>query len=183
MAVPEPVTPPRSLGEAEHLCKLWAVTQYAIGEIEAERDAAVAALHQCADADLVPLVGQRAAIEAALAAWWDAAGAELTQGRRKSIELAGCVLGTRARSGKVVVSGALDAVIEALRGVPRLARRYLRQRFELDKAEIAKGLSGRDAEALAALGLAFEPGKPAFFIHPVRQGGTLGALGPGGDSR
>jgi hypothetical protein len=168
------VEKPRTLEQAERLCGVWAQTDHAIARIELERDAALAAINQVADQDLVPLVAQRAEIEAALAGWWKRQGHTLTQGKRQSAELGGCVLGTRAGAGKVTITGALDAIIARLRQYRGFARKYLRPKFELDRGAVAKGLAGKDAATLQALGLGFAPGEATFFIKAAGQGGTLG---------
>lgn len=167
-----PIRAPRSLAEAQRLCELYAETDGEIAAIEEARDAAIAAANAEVDKDLSPLIARRDAIVAKLAPWWSENGGQLTKGKRKSAELGGVVLGTRTGKGRVTVAGAADAVIEKLRANRTLGRLFVRPKFELDKAEISKGLSGKHGPALKALGLGFEPGAETFFMERTGQAGT-----------
>ncbi len=168
---------PRSLGEAQRLCEQWAALDGEIAAIEEARDVAIAAANAEVDKDLTPLVTRRAAIAAKLGPWFMDNRQQLLTGKRKSAELGGVVLGSRVGSGKVTVAGALDAVIAKLRANRTLGRLFVRPKFELDKAEIRKGLEGRHGPALRALGLGFEPGEDTFYIERTGQAGTPGKLG------
>lgn len=170
------ITRPRSLADAERLASVYALVDYEIGEIEAERDAAIAALNGAADEDLVPLVAQAREIEAALAGWWERSGSELTGGTRKSIELGGCVIGTRKGKAKLVLTGTTaDAIVAELRAV-RWGKPFVREKFELDKAAAMKGLEGKHGDALRALGVGCDSGAETFFIERTRQAGTQGKV-------
>lgn len=168
---------PRSRTEAVRLCEQWAALDGEIAAIEEARDAAIAAANAEVDKDLLPLVARRSAIAAKLEPWWKANGGALTDGKRKSAELGGAVLGTRTGSGKVTVAGPIDAVIATLRASRTLGRLFVRPKFELDKPEVRKGLEGRHGPALRALGLGFEPGVETFYIERTGQAATPGKLG------
>jgi phage host-nuclease inhibitor protein Gam len=169
---PGPIRKPRSVSEAQRLCERFAAIDTEIAAIEEARDAAIAAANAEVDKDLAPLLVQRDAIKAKLDPWWADNAAALTKGKRKSAELGGVVLGTRTGSGKVTVAGAIDAVIAALRANRTLGRLFVRPKFELDKPEIRKGLTGKHAAALKALGIGYEPGTETFFIERTGQAGT-----------
>lgn len=168
---------PRSQTEAVRLCEQWAALDGEIAAIEEARDAAIAAANAEVDKDLLPLVARRTAIAAKLEPWWKANAKALTQGKRKSAELGGAVLGTRTGSGKVTVAGSIGAVIDKLRANRTLGRLFVRPKFELDKPEVRKGLDGKHGPALKALGLGFEPGVETFYIERTGQAGTPGKLG------
>jgi len=167
---------PRSLTEAQRLCEQFAQLDGEIASIEEAREVAIAAANAEVDKDLIPLVTRRDAIAAKLGPWFMANRQQLLQGKRKSAELGGVVLGTRTGSGKVSVAGAIDAVIEKLRANRTFVRLYVRPKFELDKPEIRKGLEGKHGPALKALGLGFEPGEDTFYIERTGQAGTPGKV-------
>lgn len=167
---------PRSLTEAQRLCERWAELDGEIAAIEAARDAAIAAANAQVDKDLLPLVERRNAIAVKLGPWFMANRQQLLQGRCKSAELGGVVLGSRTGSGKVTVAGAIDAVIAKLRANRTFVRLYVRPKFELDKVEIRKGLEGKHGPALTALGLGLEPGEDTFYIERTGQAGTQGKV-------
>jgi phage host-nuclease inhibitor protein Gam len=169
---------PRSLTEAQRLCEQWAGFDREIAKIEAARDAAIEAANAKVDQDLTPLVARRAAIAGKLEVWFRANGSQLTQGKRKSGELGGVVLGTRAGKGRVTVAGAIDAVVATLRQNRTLGRLFVRTVHELDKAEVRKGLEGKHGPKLKALGLGFEPGLETFYIERTAQAGTQGKVQP-----
>jgi Bacteriophage Mu Gam like protein len=163
---------PRSLNEAQRLCEGFVAVDEQIVAIEAARDAAIAKANASADAELAPLLLRRAAFKDKLAPWWTDNQQLLTKGKRKSAELGGVVLGTRTGKGRLTIAGAADAVIANLRANRTLGRLFVRPKFELDNAEIRKGLEGKHATALKAAGLGFEPGTETFFIERTAQAGT-----------
>jgi phage host-nuclease inhibitor protein Gam len=165
---------PRSLPEAQRLCELYADIDGEIAAIEESREVAIAAANAEVDKDLLPLIKRRDAIVEKLEPWWKANAAALTKGKRKSAELGGVLMGTRTSSGKVTVTGAIDAVIEKLRANRTLGRLFVRPKFELDRPEVRKGLTGKHGPALKALGLGFEEGTDTFFIERTAQSGTQG---------
>lgn len=168
---------PRSLAEAQRLCERFAEVDGRIAVMEQARDAAIAAANAEADQDLAPLVAQRAAIKGKLEPWWGENAALLTKGKRKSAELGGVILGTRAGRGKVTVAGAIDAVIESLRSTA-WGRKFVRTRYELDKAKLAEGLAGKARAALATEGIAYEAGAETFYIERTGQAATPGKAQP-----
>ena len=170
------VRSPHSLTEAQRLCEAFAEVDAEIAAIEEARDVAIAKANAEVDKDLAPLLARREAIKGKLAPWWADNAHLLTKGKRKSAELGGAVMGTRTGKGKVTVTGAIDAVVDALRKNRTLGRLFVRTHHELDKAEVRKGLQGKHGPALTALGLGFEPGGETFYIERTGQAGTQGKV-------
>lgn len=166
---------PRSLTEAQRLCEQFAQLDGEIAAIEEARDVAIAAANAEVDKDLLPLVARRDAIAAKLGPWWGENAHALTQGKRKSAELGGCVLGTREGRVSVVLARPEDEVVAAMQG-ENWAAYYLRTKVELSKAAVLLGLSnpGPDADRLTSLGLSIKRGPDAFRIERTKQAGTQG---------
>src|SRR5690606_3940757 len=61
---------PRSMQQATELLERFAVLDGQIGEIEAKRNEAIATINAEADGRSQPLLEERDAIQAKLAAWW-----------------------------------------------------------------------------------------------------------------
>ncbi|MEE4153440.1 MAG: host-nuclease inhibitor Gam family protein [Erythrobacter sp.] len=162
---------PRSTGEAQRLCERYGELDGSISAMEEARDVAIAKANAMVDADLAPLLKEREAIEEKLAAWWDEAGDALTGPKRKSIELGGCVIGTRQGRPKLYISGDERDVRDVLNGL-RWAKPFLRVTTSLDKAALMRGLDGKHAKALVELGVTRAEGERTFYVQRTEQGGT-----------
>jgi phage host-nuclease inhibitor protein Gam len=79
---------------------LAADAMVAIGQIEATRDAFSAPIKARADV-----------IFRQLRAWWGVAAPAVTDGKRKSIQLAGCIIGERTGMPKLKLDGTSEAVL------------------------------------------------------------------------
>ena len=86
---------PQSQAAAQRLLELYAELDGRIAGMEEARDAAIAKANAVVDKDMAPLIAERDKIAEKLEPWWDEAADELTKGKRKSIELGGCEIGTR----------------------------------------------------------------------------------------
>ncbi len=77
----------------------------AMGQIEAARDAGLAPLEEAAKAIFLEM-----------RSWWAVAGGMMTEGRRKSIELAGCIIGERTTTPSLKLPRGLtsDQLIDRL---------------------------------------------------------------------
>lgn len=144
-----------------------------IGLIEAARNAEIARANKIADDELAPLIAERDAIAGKLEDWWAEAGAELTHGKRKSIALGGCMIGTRVARQTLQIAGDEAAVVDML-GALRWGKAFLRHRITLDRATLLKALDGKHAVAIADMGVSASGGEPVFFVSAVEQGGTIG---------
>lgn len=133
---------PQTKAQALALLERFAARSAEIASIEADRQALLAAANAAADALLVPLAAELKDILKQLKPWWAASFDELTGGKRKSIELAGCVIGYRINPPKVsFVGGDEDAAVAALLGAELEA--LVRTKQSPDKPAILKLLDAR----------------------------------------
>lgn len=162
---------PRTVDAATALCERFAELDGQIATIEEERQANIAAVNADADRAATDLIAQRDAIAAKLEPWWAGAAEELTMGKRKSIELGGCVVGTVDGRATLDVAGKEDDVVARLKPL-RWARPFLRVRESLDRTALLKATEGKRADELAELGLSRKLGATTFFVKRAEQSGT-----------
>jgi hypothetical protein len=117
------------------------------------------------------LLKERAAIVAGLEPWWKAAAAELTAGKRKSIELGGCTIGTRSSRASLSVAGDEEAIVEKLKK-REWAKPLLRIITKLDKKAAFTATAGANKKQLAALGLTRSTPADTFYVERAEQAGT-----------
>jgi len=163
---------PRSIAAAETLCARYADNVGAVERIEDQRNRAIADANSAADAKLAPILEEQGKIEAKLAPWWESAKDELTEGKRKSIELGGCIVGTRAGRTSLDVKGKPADVVEQLQG-KRWATKLLRVNVSIDKKATIAALDGPRADELKALGLSVKVADEQFLVQRAEQGGTI----------
>lgn len=174
----DPVRTPRSTEAATRLLEQFAGLEAQIAAIETERQAAIATVNGRADTAANDLIGRRDAIQAKLEPWWAKAGQALTAkipgGKRKSIELGGCLIGTRASKASLAIAGNASDLIGKLQGLrSSWARRLLRTTVTLDKRAILAELDGKNAETLETMGFARNAPEAQFFVQRAEQTGTL----------
>lgn len=169
-----PVRQPRSIEAATALCEQFALLDGQIAAIEEQRQADIAAANANADRAANDLIAQRDTIAAKLAPWWASAEAQLTAGKRKSLELGGCIVGTRESRPSLQLAGEEQDVVAAL-GALRWAKPFLRIKSTLDRAHTLKSLDGKHAGLFAELGVTRREGEAEFFVKRAEQGGTRGA--------
>lgn len=162
------VRTPRSVKGAQALCERFAVIEGEIALIEGLRNACIASANAEADAGLEPLLAERAQIAEKLEPWWRAEGPSLVKGKRKSIELGGCLIGTRLGKSSLVVPDDLKAAMAGL------GKAYLRVTTSLDRVAIGKALAqpGAKARALLDKGFALREAEEAFVLERIEQEGT-----------
>ncbi len=163
----------QSLKAAEELCTRYSENGGLIEQVEAERNAAIAAANSKADAELAPLIEEQDKIAAKLEPWWDEQAPKLTEGKRKSIELGGCIIGTRSGRASLSVAGKPAEVIDQLKSF-RWAKPLLRVTTSLDRIAALKALDGPHGDELRKLGLSLEPARETFVLDRAEQRGTLG---------
>ena len=171
MSEPQPIRRPRSVAAATRLAEELALLEGQLAEIEANRAACIADVNARCDTAACDLIERRGRIAEVLEPWWAEAADELTEGKRKSIELGGCMIGTRAGKSSLAVPDDAKAAIGELLGT-RWGTALVRVTRSLDKRAILKALDGRNGEKLAALGFATEPGAETFFVERVSQEGV-----------
>jgi phage host-nuclease inhibitor protein Gam len=163
---------PRSLPAATRMLERYAELDGKLAIVEAVRSEAIAKANASADAEAGPLLKQMGDIQAALELFWSTNSAALTEGKRKSIELGGCIIGSRSARPALVIQGEEKDVVEALRAL-RWAKPFVRVKYSLDKTLLLKSLDGKHGVALAQLGIGRSEGEEQFYIERAEQAGTL----------
>ena len=164
---------PTSTKQATALLEQYARIDAEIADIEAARQATIVAANAVADAKAADLIARRTALAERIEPWWAANGAALTQGKRKSIELGGCMVGTRAGRASLDLAGPEEDVVAVLSGL-RWAKPLLRTRVSLERTAALRSLDGKHGAVLAELGVSRRDGAESFYIERVQQAGTLG---------
>ena len=173
----KPPRMPRTVEQATELLDQISRLDGEAASINASRDAAVAATNATADALLVPVLGERTAIAGVIETWWSANGAALLKGKRKTVELGGCIIGTKAAPLALTFGNSddFDVAVARLRE-QRWAKPYVRTTHAVDKTATKEALAeGKHAEQLRALGFGTRGGAPAFLLKAVAQAGTVEA--------
>jgi hypothetical protein len=154
----------------ERFAELGAAIAYA----EAKRQKIVARADAAIDAIVAPLKAEQAEIAAAVEPWWTGAAADLTKGKRKSIDLGGCAIGTRTEREFVAFTGGDDKAALAAVLATDFKAKVTEVRRVLDKGAIADLLKGKSAVgvSLKALGFAMAGGGETFFIKRVDNPGA-----------
>lgn len=163
---------PRTTEQAVAMLERYSTLSAELAGVEANRNAAIAATNAVADTLAAPMLAELEQLRTKLASWWGKKGAELTQGKRKSIVLGGCELGCRMPRATLTIAGDEDAAIQALSAV-RWGKPFLRTKVSIDKVATLKGLDGAQGPRLVELGFGRETGKSEFFVKAVEQAGTL----------
>lgn len=160
---------PRTVEAATELLARHSALEGQLALAEANRQSAIAATDAAADAITAPIAAELAALRGALESWWARAGAGLTGGKRKSVELGGCKVGTRTSAEKVEFTGGDDkAALAAVTDSPLRASVTEIKRV-LDKKAIAATLKSKTKAraALEALGFKLAGGIETFFVSRI----------------
>lgn len=137
---------PQTLEAASALAARYSAASAELQVIVANRNAILAAANAAADAHAVPLVAELKDIVKQLKPWWAASIEELTKGKKKSIELAGCMIGYRFTPPKVTYANGTDDDAVIALSATELAAELTRTKVSLDKAAILKLLEAEDVE-------------------------------------
>lgn len=86
---------PQTIGQAIALLDEYRDTTARIAQLAADARAAIGQIEAARDAFAKPLEARAVDIFRQLRAWWAVAAPELTGGKRKSMPLAGCIIGER----------------------------------------------------------------------------------------
>jgi phage host-nuclease inhibitor protein Gam len=162
---------PQTIEEATALLGEYADALTLSEQLRAEADRAIAAIQAARDEQLQPLEERMKDRFRQIRAWWAVAGDEITEGKRKSVEIAGCVIGARTTTPKLELGNrkAEDIIADLILFD---LNDYLRVKRDLDRQAILRVLAadpekdidaGNDQQALLTLGLRRSQ-KDEFFI-------------------
>lgn len=166
---------PKTIEAATELLEIYAVNAGLLAKVEADRAAALAATNAVADGLAAPLLRHQAELFAQIEPWWAKHGSKLTLGKRKSIELGGCIVGSKASAASLTHSYDDDKQAGAVLNGMRWAKPFVRISYAPEKAAI-KGAIERDdrlGRNLKSVGFAIKPGVETFFVERVKQEGVV----------
>lgn len=155
----------------------FAELQERIAKADAWRSSYIAGINAKADAEIAPLAKERDAVAARIEDWFGRVGKDLLPKGRKSMELGGCMIGSRTAKARLAHSFESDEkAAEALRGT-RYGNQTTRVKYGIDRVATLKLLeiNGKSGQAIAALGFSIAPAVETVFIERVAQAGTIGA--------
>lgn len=168
---------PRTPEQATQLLGLYAEADGRLARIQARRTAALGRINAIADANAAPILAELGAIAVKVEQWFNGPGKALLPKGRKSMELGGYMIGSKAGRAKLGHDFEDDAkAVDALRGT-RFGKHTTKVTYSLDRTATLKLLQvrGKTAASLKELGFSVvEPGEQ-FFLQRVEQAGTLGA--------
>ena len=138
---------PRTLDQATALAARYAALDGERAAAEAQRHVQIGQINAAADVVVTPLVEQMEAIAAKLEPWWAKNAASLIKGKRKSVQLGGCMVGSRAARARLAHGYDSDELaIEAL-----MASRYrsatVQVKYSIDRAATLKLINTGGAAA------------------------------------
>jgi phage host-nuclease inhibitor protein Gam len=138
---------PQTLEQAIALLSEYRDIVDTIDELGEERDRAIARIKGGYDEFAVPLDQKAKELFRQLRAWWAVASPELTEGKRKSIELAGVMIGERTTPPALVLpkGSSAEAIVDDL--LKWLGGDYVITTHKLDKQTIIKALRAAAFEA------------------------------------
>jgi phage host-nuclease inhibitor protein Gam len=169
------VRAPRSIEAATRLLEQYAELDGQIATIEEDRQSSISAINARCDTAANDLIARRDDLAAVLGPWWSANSAELTCGKRKSIELGGCVIGSKTGRASLYVGGGEDDVVAAKLAKRPWTAELVRVAPKLDKAAVLKALDGEHKAKLKGMGFSRTPGAETFFVQRAEQAGTRAA--------
>lgn len=141
---------------------------------EVSRTEGIATVNGVADAIVLPIIEEQAQIRAQLEPWWQRMGSSLLTGKRKSIELGGCIIGSKAGSTAVTFALGNDELAAKTLDENRWSKQYVRIKLALEKAAIKAALGGKHGDKLRALGFSMSTPEETFILDRVSQEGTVG---------
>lgn len=165
---------PRTTEAATAMLERYALLAGQRADREEVRQAKIAEVNAEADGPIREIVDEMALIAEKIEQWWARAGNKLLTGKRKSIELGGCMIGSVSGRATLAIAGDEEAVIKALKGL-RWAKLLLQTRTSIVRAVAFKETEGKRKDELARLGITRKEGEETFFLKRAEQGGTMGA--------
>ena len=134
---------PSTIGEATTAIARYLELNAQVEQTRAKADAAIRAIEEARDLAVEPVEAEIRGLFAQLRTWWAVARGELTQGKRRSYELAGAIIGDRVTppSLKLPKGWKADEAVDFIDGLIStwpLAADLLRVRRDLEKPALIK---------------------------------------------
>lgn len=163
---------PKSQAAATKLLEEFADLQGRVALLEEDRSKAIAAANQRADTSAEPMLKRMNAISTQIESWWPSAATAIAGGK-KSVQLGGCIIGTRQSRPKL--SHGFENDDKAIAAIPsRLFKQCTKIRYSLDRTATLKllQLGGKAGQALGGVGFKIEQTEQ-FFLERVQQAATI----------
>lgn len=161
------ISAPTTVQEATRLLQRYGKALGQVASLEATRKQLKAAIDVSTDKKLVPLIAKLGPIAEVLEPWWKANAAELTKGGRKSIELGGCMIGTKLSAASLAYApGDKDFGLTKLQAAT-WAKPLIKVTYDVDKTQVRAALKGKHGPALKAMGYAEAEQAETFFIRAI----------------
>lgn len=169
----EALSAPTTIEEATKLLADYSEILTEVEQLRADADNAIAQIEGARDAIIKPLEERCKDMFVQLRSWWAVAGDHITDGKRRSAEIAGCHIGIRTTT----------PALASPRGIPSetlianltewdLGDEYLTTTVKLNKPAIISTLRGADGYAKTELVSTFGfsvTQKDEFFIDRIRR--------------
>ncbi|QHL90683.1 hypothetical protein GVO57_07350 [Sphingomonas changnyeongensis] len=157
---------PQTIEQATQLLSDYALCLTQAEQIRADADAAIAEIQSARDGWLKPLDERMKTIFTQLRTWWAVAAPHLTDGKRRSVEIAGCIIGHRTSMPRLDLGGAKAEDLVA-RLLSDGLEAVIRTKHDLDRQTILRELGRLPledlGERLASYGLSRRQ-REEFFI-------------------
>lgn len=140
---------PQTLPDAIRLLERFSMLANEAQRLEVDRAESKAAIDAAADALIAPVEAELRDIVRQLKPWWAVARDEMTGGKRKSIELAGCIIGHRVANPSLVHPKPEEQAIALLRELGPSYAWTLRETTSLNKQGLINFLRADDDNVLA----------------------------------
>lgn len=156
---------PQTIDEATALLGRYAEIVTSVETLRADADESIARIEAARDAIATPLEEEAKDIFSQLRAWWAVAGDAITEGKRKSAEIAGCLIGERTTTPKLALAPRMtEASAIAWLELNSLFD-LVRIKKTLDKPALLTALKADTILGRSLAGAGFSPGqKDEFFI-------------------
>lgn len=159
---------PQTAEEATEMLGRYMRNLTLIEAFKADADRMIQMIEHQRDALIEPIETEAKDFFKQLRAWWAVAKGEMTGGKRKSIPLAGALIGERMTSPslKLPTGMKVEDFVKALEdGLGEEAEQFLRRTVKPDKPSIIKRLRGEDplAERISTIGASVSQ-RVEFFI-------------------
>jgi len=131
---------PQTIEDAAAVLGRYAGMLTQIEQLRADADASIAQIEAARDSFIAPIEEEAKGLFLQLRAWWGVAGQTLTEGKRKSYELAGCLLGERTTPPSLKMPVRKDEEAAAILSNAGLAL-FCRVKLTVDKPAVLKELT------------------------------------------
>lgn len=162
------------LEKATPLLERFAHLGFEIAAAENARNQQIAETNAIADGIIAPLAQERERLRASIEPWWRKTGFSLLPAKRKTMELLGCIIGSKSGRSTVTMPGDDEAAaVKALKAY-RWGKAFVRVTEAVDRTAVRAALKGPNASRLKAMGFDTSTPGEEFVLETSEQDGTVG---------